>query len=212
MMSARRILLGLVLAGSLMLSSGAAAKEFRPGDLSVCGTGRCAVIRNQSVLNAVGAFYYDGAKPPTRARSPRLGVPFLRIEFSNGYVSGIVAGAGLDRFLSYGVNLDRFRKGVWYRVPYHVASEMRGLTLGLTPLPLTEAALTGDGAFVRPTSGLAQASPHAPRSITSVGHGSSLPWPLVLVPLVALAALALSLTRRRRARLLAIRPSTSTLP
>jgi hypothetical protein len=31
--------------------------------------------------------------------------------------SGVAAGSGFSRFLSRGVDLDRFRAGTWYRVP-----------------------------------------------------------------------------------------------
>jgi hypothetical protein len=58
----------------------------------------------------------------------------LRLEFRNGYTTGIVATPALDRFLSHGVNLDRFRGGVWYAVPATAAAELRRLAAGLHPL------------------------------------------------------------------------------
>jgi hypothetical protein len=142
MMIAKRVLAGGLLICSLALCSGAAAKRFRPGDLRVCDASRCISIRSQSVLNAMAAFYYDSARRPVRARSPRLGVPFFRLEFSDGYVTGIVAGSGLTRFLSYGVNLGQFQAGVWYRVPGRAVAGLRSLTVGLAPLRLTAAAVT----------------------------------------------------------------------
>ena len=63
------------------------------------------------------------------------------MKFSNGYVTGIVAAAQLDRFLSYGVNLDQFQRGRWYRVPSAAALELRRLTAGLKPRRLTVAAV-----------------------------------------------------------------------
>ncbi len=110
-----RILAAAVLVASLAVSS-AVAKEFRPGDLSICSATRCVEIRSQSVLSELAKFYYDPAKRPARTHAPRLGTPFLRLEFSNGYITGIVAGARESKFLSYGVNLDQFRTGIWYRV------------------------------------------------------------------------------------------------
>ena len=140
-MIARRVLAGWLLVGSLVLCSGAAAKQFRPGDVRVCNASRCVSIRSQSVLNALASFYYDSARRPVRAMSPRLGVPFFRLEYSDGYVTGIVAGTGLTRFLSYGVNLGQFQGGVWYRVPGRAVVGLRSLTVGLAPLRLTAAAL-----------------------------------------------------------------------
>jgi len=78
--------------------------------------------------------------PPTTA-SPPTGVPFFQLRFRGGYVTGIVATAGLDRFLSYGVNLDRFTRGIWYRVPPPAAAELRTLARPLTPLRLSPGAL-----------------------------------------------------------------------
>ena len=74
-------------------------------------------------------------------RRPPLGTPYLQLRFSNGYVTGIVATARLDRWLSYGVYLERFRRDVWYRVPADAARELRRLARGLAPFRLTRAAL-----------------------------------------------------------------------
>jgi hypothetical protein len=63
------------------------------------------------------------------------------LRFRNGYVTGIVATRRLDRFLSYGVYLERFARDKWYAVPYQVSSELRRLTVGLRPLRLTQGAL-----------------------------------------------------------------------
>lgn len=65
----------------------------------------------------------------------------LELKFRNGYVPGIVARANLDRFLSYGVYLERFRGGRWYRVPTRAAEELRRLTAQLKPLRLTRASI-----------------------------------------------------------------------
>jgi hypothetical protein len=95
---------------------------------------------NQPALDALSDLYY-GAKPPTIAGAPRLGAPMLRLKFDNGYVTGIVASAALDRFLSYGVNLGRLHRGIWYRVPTVAAAELRALAVRLRPLRLTHAAI-----------------------------------------------------------------------
>jgi hypothetical protein len=131
-MIARRFLAGMVLIGSLILSPGAAAKAFRPGDVSLCRGARCVPLNDRRVLNALASFYYDSATRPVRAAAPRAGTPSLKLAFSNGYVSGTVAGPRLDRFLSGGVNLDQFQDGVWYRVPARVAGGLRSLATRLT--------------------------------------------------------------------------------
>jgi hypothetical protein len=201
LMTARRVLAGLLLVGSLMATSIAGAKGFEPGDLSVCDASRCVSIRSQSVLNAVASFYYDSARPPARARAPRLGTPFFRLEFSNGYVSGIIAGAALERFLSYGVNLDQFKEGVWYRVPRRAVDGLLRLTVGLTPLRLTVAALTPTGTFAAQGPGATQTSPPGADRVhraAAGAHGDSARWLLGIAAIAVLIALALLARRWRR--------------
>jgi hypothetical protein len=135
-----RLLGALLLAAVLVFVSAAAAKDFRPGDLRVCNAKRCVSIVKPNVLPTLGSFYYSGGQPPT-ARAPRLGAPMFELRFRNGYATGIVATGKLDRFLSYGVNLDRFRRGTWYRVPARLALELRRLTARLEPMRLTRIAL-----------------------------------------------------------------------
>jgi hypothetical protein len=124
----------------LALASGAQAKNFHPGDLRVCSAKRCVPITNQAALDALSDFYYSQA-PLTGAVEPSVGAPFFQLRFTNGYVTGIVGTTRLDRFLSYGVNLGRFQRGKWYRVPAAGSRELRKLTVGLKPLRLTQAAL-----------------------------------------------------------------------
>ena len=116
----------------------ALAKEFGPGELRLCGAQRCVPITDRGVLHALSTFYYSGA-PPAIARAPRLGMPAYELRFGNDYVTGIVATADLDRFLSYGVNLGRFNRGVWYRLPSLAARALRRLSAPLTPLRVTVA-------------------------------------------------------------------------
>jgi hypothetical protein len=197
--SARRVLAGSLLVGSLLFSAGAAAKEFEPGDLHVCNARRCIAIKSQPLLNALASFYYDSTQPPARAPAPKLGIPFFRLVFTNHYVTGIAAGAGLTRFLSSGVNLDQFHQSVWYRVPARAAAGLRRATVGLAPLRLTTAAVTDDGVFAVPTRGAARSSPSGPRPATRGGHASSPLRPLAFVLLSALSAFALLARRRGRA-------------
>jgi hypothetical protein len=125
----------------LLVVPAGAAKEFDPGDLRICNARRCLPITNRPALSALGALYYIGTRPPSRAPRAPLGAPSFELRFDNGYVTGIVATASLDRFLSYGVNVGRFDRGRWYRVPRNVARELRQLTASLRPIQLTRAAL-----------------------------------------------------------------------
>src|SRR5262245_21963895 len=105
--------LTLLAASALLVLPSASAKDFRPGDLRVCNGSRCVAIVNRDVLPKIGSFYYTGPCPP-RAQKPALGVPYYELRFRNGYATGIVATGRLDRFLSYGVILERFARDQWY--------------------------------------------------------------------------------------------------
>jgi hypothetical protein len=67
----------------------------------------------------------------------------------NGFVTGIVATRRLDRFLSYGVILERFARDTWYAVPRKLSAEFRQLTADLRPLRLTHASLEKSVGFRR---------------------------------------------------------------
>jgi len=118
----------------------ASAKEFGPGDLRVCGPSRCVAIVNRDALPQLGAFYFSGP-PPSQLRRPALGAPFYELRFPNGYLTGMVATGRLDRFLSYGVHLERFAAATWYAVPRRLSTELRRLTVGMPAYQLTRAAL-----------------------------------------------------------------------
>ena len=124
----------------LVLVPATGAKDFGPGDLRVCNATRCVPIVARDVLPLLGSFYYSGP-PPADARQPSLGAPYYELRFRNGYATGIVATRGLDRFLSYGVHLERFAADRWYAVPRPLGRELRRLTAGLRPLNVTRAAL-----------------------------------------------------------------------
>jgi hypothetical protein len=131
----------LLAAAALAVIPSATAKDFGPGDLRVCNAHRCVPIVNRAVLPLLGRFYYSDPHVPRVAPRPRLGAPAFELRFRNGYATGIVATARLDRFLSYGVNVGRFHRGVWYRIPARLAAEVRALTAGMKPLRVTRAAL-----------------------------------------------------------------------
>jgi hypothetical protein len=123
-----------------LVPAGAAKGPFKPGDIRVCNTRQCVAVRDSSALKAFSSFYYGGPQP-ARVSAPRLGSRAFALEFGNGYVTGIAASAQLDRFLSYGVVIERFHRGVWYRLPAAAARELRRLTVALRPLRVTHAAL-----------------------------------------------------------------------
>jgi hypothetical protein len=123
---------------ALLAVPAARAKDFKPGDVRLCNGARCIAIMDRAAITALGHFYYSSGEAP-RAHSVRLGAPAYELKFRNGYTTGIVAGVRLDRFLSYGVHLERFLRDRWYQVPEKVAAELRRLAVGLTPLRVTPA-------------------------------------------------------------------------
>ena len=138
-MNIRAVLVaGLVAAAALIGAAGGAAKEFGPGDLRVCNEETCVPVVRAPAVDALSRLYFTGAQPAVLAR-PRWGAPAFELRFPNGYATGVVGGARLDRFLSFGVHLERFRRGTWYRVPPRAAGELRRLTASLEPLGVTRA-------------------------------------------------------------------------
>jgi hypothetical protein len=144
----RTLLLSLLAASALLVLPSASAKDFRPGELRVCNMTRCVPIVHRNVLPKLGSFYYGGPCP-ARVRRPKLGARYYELRLRNGYVTGIVATRRLDRFLTYGVNDQRFARDTWYAVPRKLSGEFRRLTVDLHPLPLTRAALAKSVGFRR---------------------------------------------------------------
>ena len=136
----RGFLVACVAASALLGLPSASAKDFGPGDLRVCNATRCVPIAARAVLPQLGSFYYSGPAPAHLGKPP-LGAPYYQLRFRNNYVTGIVAMRQLDRFLSYGVHLERFARNVWYAVPRPLSDELRRLTSDLRPLRVTRAAL-----------------------------------------------------------------------
>jgi hypothetical protein len=140
MFTMRKLVAAVGATAVLLGAPAATAKDFRPGDLRLCGANRCLAINNPQVLRALSAFYYAAGQPPTAA-APELGVRAYELKFRNGYVTGIVAADNLDTFLSYGVNLGRFSKGTWYAVPAQISAGLERLAWLLRPLHVTSATL-----------------------------------------------------------------------
>jgi hypothetical protein len=136
----KALLVLLVAASVLLFLPSASAKNFGPADLRVCNATRCVPIVKRDVLPLLGSFYYSGP-PPAHLHAPAIGTPYYQLRFRNNYVTGIVATRHLDRFLSYGVHLERFDANIWYAVPRRLSAELQRLTLGMRPLRVTQAAL-----------------------------------------------------------------------
>lgn len=136
----RTCVVAVVAAWALLIVPSASAKDFGPGDLRVCNSTRCVPIVNRDVLPQLGSFYYSGPDP-ARVSGPVLGTRYYELRFRNNYVTGIVATRQLNRFLSYGVHLERFARNKWYAVPRALSQELRRLTVLLRPLRLTRSAL-----------------------------------------------------------------------
>ena len=136
----KALLVVLAATSMLLVLPSANAKDFGPGDLRVCNATRCVPIVKRDVLPLLGSFYYSGPTP-AQLRAPALGTAYYQLRFRNNYVTGIVATRQLDRFLSYGVHLERFDASIWYAVPRRLSAELQRLTVGMRPLRVTQAAL-----------------------------------------------------------------------
>jgi hypothetical protein len=134
-----RVLLVGTVVGVAAFAAPLADAKFRSAELRVCNPSRCVAIVDPDIIPRLGYFY--GGSRLVRLRRPALGTRYYELRFRNGYVTGIAAGQRLGRFLSYGVNLDRFKRGRWYAVPQRVSAELRRLTVGMRPYHLTRAAL-----------------------------------------------------------------------
>jgi hypothetical protein len=133
---ARTLAAAVAVAAVLLCVPAAGAKDFRPGDLRVCGPDACAAVRSRPVLALLSRLYYTGPQPARAADVP-LGARGFELRFRNGYATGVVGAAELDRFLSFGVYLGRFQPRAWYTVPPRAARELRRLTARMRPYAVT---------------------------------------------------------------------------
>jgi hypothetical protein len=133
-----RWLIGFAVA-AVVLSSGPIAsskQQFGPGDVQLCNDRACVAIVDRGALAALLGFYYT-APAPAEVHAPRLGAPYYSLEFRGGYVTGIAASAGLDRFRTGGVNTAQFGPDAWYRIPPALARSLRTLAARLRPMRVT---------------------------------------------------------------------------
>jgi hypothetical protein len=116
--------LGVVLASFFLSTVVAAAKEFPPGELMVCGATQCRTV-NSAQSGAFSSLLW-GDRPVSRAPAPRVGAPIFQLRFKGGPAGAIVNATAIR---VHGLNCGRFQRGRWYRLPKH----LRGLTAGLKP-------------------------------------------------------------------------------
>jgi hypothetical protein len=128
-----RVAAGLILACGLLAVPAAVAKDFRPGDLRVCGRDRCVPLVDKRPLRIVSAFYYGGGSV-TQAPRVRVGATGFVLRYRNGYATAIVTSAKLGRFQSYSVICRRFERGRWYRFPPRAGLALGAATPDLRPV------------------------------------------------------------------------------
>jgi hypothetical protein len=132
-MRARHAALAVALA--LLASPAATAKDFRPGDLHVCNHTRCVAITNAYVTRIFSSFYY-GNRRVRVANNARVGAPAFELRVGT-LVLGLAATGRFDRALVYGIYCERFRRGVWYRLPPRAAQELQAVATRLKPTRFT---------------------------------------------------------------------------
>ena len=127
------IVAALIAISGLLAVPSAVAKEFGPGDLRVYGKSQCVPIVNKRLLKILSSYYY-GPRRVARAGPVRRGVPGFALRWRDGFASGLVAGAELNRFRGHGFFCGRFVRGRWYRFPAEATAALRRLTAGIRPL------------------------------------------------------------------------------
>jgi hypothetical protein len=126
----------LIIVPALLFAAPAAAKEFGPRDLKVCGRSGCVPIRDVHALSAFSMFTYGDGKV-TAVAAPAAGTGSFAIRFRDGSLVGVVATHRLDRFRANGINCGRFHRGIWYRLPARITKELQALTSQLRPAKLS---------------------------------------------------------------------------
>ena len=121
-----RLPLWIVAVSALLLGTPAAsAKDFRPGDLRVCGAVHCRVVTERAQARTFSAFLYGNGRP-RRASAPRVGSPVFQLRLKDGFVAALLSPAAIR---VHGLFCERFVRGRWYRLP----SSLRNIGAGLEP-------------------------------------------------------------------------------
>jgi hypothetical protein len=96
----------LILATLLLVVPAASAKEFRPGDLRLCGATQCRVVKDVRATRLFGDFLY-GSGPVIPAPMPRVGSPVFQVRFKDG-PAGVILNGTAARV--HGLNCGRFER------------------------------------------------------------------------------------------------------
>lgn len=118
-----------VLGMSLAACLAASAKEIRPGELRVCGSKHCRVVKSPVQSRAFSSLLW-GEGRVRRAPTPRVGSAVFQLRFERGPAGAIITATSIR---VAGLNCGRFQRGKWYRLPRNLT----GLTVGLAPRRLS---------------------------------------------------------------------------
>jgi hypothetical protein len=123
----RRI--GYVLSLAFAAAATAVAKEIPPGELHMCGSKHCRVVKDRAQARAFSELLWGDGRI-ARAPTPRVGSPVFQLRYRTGPAGAIITATSIR---VAGLNCGRFQRGKWYRLP----RKLRGLTFGLEPRRLT---------------------------------------------------------------------------
>jgi hypothetical protein len=115
----------MVLASFFLSAVSAAAKEFPPGSLMICGAKHCLTVTDPAQSRAFSSLLWGDGRV-RRAPTPRLGSPIYQLRFENGPAGAIINARAIR---VHGLRCGRFQRGKWYRLP----PALRGVTAGLEP-------------------------------------------------------------------------------
>jgi hypothetical protein len=119
--------LRIALASFFLSAVSAAAKEFPPGELMICGATQCRTVKPAQSRAFSSLLWGEGRVP--RGPTPRLGSPIFQLRFKGGPAGAIVNATAIR---VHGLNCGPFQRGKWYRLP----PSLRGVTAGLKPKQL----------------------------------------------------------------------------
>ena len=114
----------LLALSALVFVAGAAAKEFPPGSLRVCGATQCRVVTDAQ-SRAFSALLW-GDRPVTRAPVPKVGSPIYQLRVEGGPLGAVISATAIR---VHGLHCARFARGRWYRLP----PSLVGVAFGLEP-------------------------------------------------------------------------------
>jgi hypothetical protein len=109
----------------LLGTPAASAKDFRPGDLRICGAAHCRVVTEHAQARAFSAFLY-GSSRVERVKTPRPGSPVFQLRLRDGFVAALLSANAVR---VHGLYCERFQRGHWYRLP----PSLRTVAAGLVP-------------------------------------------------------------------------------